>query len=93
MAKWSALTTYVATKKANRKYGEIYTSLESAMLEADTSAFFKGVLEWLICELAYEKFAGKNMIKIKYKDLLSKPRNVSKALKKLPYKISVAQVS
>ena len=60
-------------KSAEEKDKMFFESLQSAlMIEGSTSAFYKGVLEWLLAKKAYEKELqrGTEMIKVKYVEVL-----------------------
>ena len=48
--------------------------------KAGSSAFYKGVLEWIICEMAAreeESDARRKIVRVKYTDLLTEPERVA----------------
>ena len=60
--------------------------------KAGSSAFYKGVLEWLICEMAArkeERDALRRIERIRYIDLLTRPESVAEQLQtaNCPYRL------
>ena len=74
-AKWNAMKAYAAecveqsTDAADRAF---YESVHSAItIDQSTTAFYKGVLEWLLAKKAYSKaVSNAPMIKVKYSEVL-----------------------
>ena len=100
-AKWNAMKVYVAeqleaaTDAADKAF---YESLQSAMaIEQTTTAFYKGVLEWLLARKAYLNAVNTvPTIKVKYSDVLKDVESVSKAISDFTegtYSIDVKQAT
>ena len=85
-AKLNAIKTYVSERKqssSNTEDSSFYEAIESAIsINQSTTAFYKGVLEWLLAKKAYEEAQarGVKILRVTYKELVSHVERVSKKI-------------